>query len=530
MDIVIFYEFEERELTNACLLRCELEKRGYTVEIAKVYEARIPFIDKPKLIITPFLYHDKDVETFTSYFFQPVERILNLQYEQVISKKWLNTGFHFPKGLAKNAIHICWSEFLKNMVKNKDVNESNLFVVGDIRTDFDRSIFNEFFTSKKELSIEFKLDQEKEWVLFISSFTLPNAPEYVINDLRCKIGDDDDSEYLKNFMIDSKIIFMQWVKKFLIRNPDKEFIYRPHPNEARFHDHELMELTEKYPNFHVISKYPVQQWILSSDFINTWISTSIVDAYFMNKQCNILRPIKINEDYDSPILTDAKHICTYDEFEEVNNVKIETFPIKSKVINQYYNFPDKPVYESICDYIDLIINDSSYKQELYKENTINQLKLNLFQKNMYEITDEKIQDINNTKHKFVNIQSKINKIIGVEPGNISLENNKIEIQMSEIILKLKIQHEKKLKYKNSQYKASLEKLNQTISFENKKNEKMLEIISKLKIDHERELKSQKLLYEDKLEKLNQFILEVKSSQSWKLTRHFRKVGSWLKNR
>ena len=366
MDIVIFYEYKERELTNACLLKCELEKRGYKVEITKVYESFIPFLEKPKLIITPFLYHNIDVEIFTSYFFQPVDKILNLQYEQLISKRWLKAGFHCPKGMAKNAIHICWSESIKKRLKKTGINNKNLIVTGDLKTDFGRPQFKEFFRSKKVLAEEFNINSKKEWVLFISSFTLPNAPDHVIDDLSNKIL-GDGSEF-KNLMVKSKKHIIDWIKLFLIEHNEKEFIYRPHPNEARFEDTELIKLAEEYPNFHFISNYSVQEWIINSEFINTWISTSIIDAYFMNKHCNILRPLQVNDDIDIPILSNAQHISSYEEFERSNTKQKTEFPIPTEHIEKCYKFPNKPIYESICDYIDLIIEDSSFK---YKFNINN---------------------------------------------------------------------------------------------------------------------------------------------------------------
>lgn len=495
MDIIIFYEFEERELTNACLLKFELERRGYTVEIVKVYEPRIPFLDKPKLIITPFLYMDSDVETFTSCFFPRVDKILNLQYEQIISKKWLDSDFHSPRDLAKKAVHVCWSDFLKNRLENKGIDEKNCIITGDIRTDFDRSIFKDFFKSKESLAKEFNLNNEKKWVLFISSFTLPNAPDYVIDNLSKKLS-GDGSEF-KNIMIESKRHIMDWVKKFLVKNNDKEFIYRPHPNEALFHDDELNKLSEEYPNFHLISKYSVQQWIINSNFINTWISTSIIDAFFMNKHCNILRPVKLDENYDSPLMINARHISTYEEFERVNTVNNEMFPIKPSLIKQYYDFTDKPAYKAICDYVDLIIDDPSYEQDFYSDNAQNMSSITLFQKCLTETTTEKIQSINKDKQRCYNTQLKLNKILDEELDIIPPENNEIEMKILHLILNLKRSHENELHNQRQ--------------------------------DYENELNIQKDQYEHKLENQKQYIQKILFSNSWKWTKPIRKVGNVLRS-
>lgn len=89
---------------------------------------------------------------------------------------------------------------------------------------------------------------------------------------------------------------LEWIERFVSGNPNHEFIYRLHPTEMKSTDYSyLNKLNEKYSIFHFIFKYSVQDWILSSDYINTWISTSIVECYFLNKVFNVLRPIKVDE-------------------------------------------------------------------------------------------------------------------------------------------------------------------------------------------------------------------------------------------
>lgn len=477
MDIVIFYEFEERELLNACLLKSEMEKRGYDVEISKVYESRFPFIEKPELIITPFLYHDNDVKTFTSYFFQKVEKILNLQYEQVISKKWLDIGFHCPKGMAQKAVHICWSKSIKKRLKKAGLEDRNLFVTGDLKTDFGRPLFKNFFKSKKELAKEFNIKPNNKWVLFISSFTLPNATDNVIKDLSNKIS-GDGYEY-KKLMVESKKQIMKWVKKFIDKYENVEFIYRPHPNEARFEDPELLELANEKPNFYYISDYSVQQWIVNSDFINTWISTSIIDAYFLGKQCNILRPVKIDENYDSQLLIEAEHTSTYAEFEKFNLLNNTKFPIAKEIIKKYYNISEKPSYELICDLIELMIRDSSYEQDFYTTNSHPQQVLNLFQKFIKETSDKELKRFYESQQKIMKIQRKINKIIGNEIYKDL--DNKVEIHITKILTNIKIRNRNELMKCNNKLKNSQKTLK-----------------------------------------------DIKSSKSWKITEPLRKFKSFLK--
>ena len=71
----------------------------------------------------------------------------------------------------------------------------------------------------------------------------------------------------------------------------------------------------------------------------------------LEKQCNILRPVELNPDFDNPLLVGAKTISTYEEFEKLNTLKnTEEFPVSREMIDQYYDFGDKLAYERICDY------------------------------------------------------------------------------------------------------------------------------------------------------------------------------------
>mgnify|MGYP004493017021 FL=1 len=183
-----------------------------------------------------------------------------------------------------------------------------------------------------------------------------------------KIHNLDDGKYMQKWNVESKAIVMEWFEKFLKAHPEKEFIYRPHPVEFNVLDEDstISILDEKYPNFHYINKYAIQEWIRPCDYLNTVISTSIIDVYLLEKQCNILRPVELNPDFDNPLLVGAKTICTYDEFEKLNTDKnTDEFPVSREMIGQYYDFGDKLAYERICDYAEKMINDDSFKHDFY---------------------------------------------------------------------------------------------------------------------------------------------------------------------
>lgn len=372
-DIVIFYELPERELNNANLLKAEFERRGYSVEIKDYWNYReivFPMKEKPKLVIAQSGYDNSDLERFTLRFKPKIDKMLNMRYEQVIAKRILDSDLHYPRENMKNMSHICWSEHIKEEMMKQGIPEKNLPVTGDIKTDFSNHLFDSFYKTKEELGKEFDLDIEKEWILFISSFTF-NEDDTDKRLIRMN-NNLEDGKYMQKWDIESKKIFMGWVKDFLDDHPEKEFIYRPHPVEYNVmsEDVNMYTLEKEYSNFHYISKYAIQEWIRPCDYLNTILSTSIIDVYLLQKQCNILRPVPLNPDFDNPLLLHADYIESYGEFEKANTSKSDNpFPISDEDVNKYYYFGDKLAYETICDYAEKMIADDSFKSDFYPNNS-----------------------------------------------------------------------------------------------------------------------------------------------------------------
>lgn len=368
MDIHIIYEHVEREIYNAFLIKFELEKRGYNVLISPYQEPRFPSFNAPEVMVVPWLFGDHNLVNLRMGYFKKFYKVLNLQYEQIMSQMWLDVGYHVSKGKARNANQLCWGNNRKNVLLDSGIPDEKLVVIGDIRQDFSKPAFKHFFKTKKQLGEEFNIPEDHNWNLFISSFSYAKPNELTKEYLEDTIGVENAKKWNK-ISIESQTIILEWIEMFISENPDQEFIYRPHPSEVKDTEYShLKKLNEKYENFHFIFKYSVQDWILNSDYINTWISTSIVECYVLNKVCNILRPVKIDEYFDIPFYINANHISDYSSFEERNLSKNSTeFPIKSDEIKKYYASIDDDsfVYKKICDYIELMIKTDTYKSDFY---------------------------------------------------------------------------------------------------------------------------------------------------------------------
>jgi len=368
MDFLILYEHTTRELENSCLLGEELKKRGYSVKVECIYSLK-RFLYRPKVLITPHLYDDNQVEDFAANIWGSVENIIDLQYEQVLSKKDIESNHHIPKGAAVDSYHIAWGNDQYNRYKNSGISENNIRLTGSISMDLNHERFEDVFFTKNDISKIYNIPAEKEWILFISSFSLCNRSEEEIKRYEQKLK---SIRILADISNKSRKEILKWLELSIIEFPDKIFIYRPHPAEKE--ESELKKIECKYCNFRIIPDYSMRQWAKVVERSYTWFSTSIVDYYYINKNCEILRPYKIPSDIDIPFMRNARTIQTFEEFYETlqQDYNEKEFPIKSDNIIEYYGeFNDGHAYLRVADLCEsaLKIDKKPYKK-LYR------LKLN----------------------------------------------------------------------------------------------------------------------------------------------------------
>lgn len=355
MDFLILYEHASRELENACLLKEELNRRGYSVKIECIYSIKKLFC-KPKVLIVPHLYNDNQIVDFAYNFFGGVKKIVDLQYEQVLSKSDIEDNYNMPKEHAKFAYHIAWGEDQYRRYLENEISEGNIIMAGCMSMDLNHKKFDSVFIDRSEISKKYGLPNNK-WRIFISSFTLHNRTE---DELKRYENVVKSTRELRRIMIESRSKILEWIELILKKYPNEIFIYRPHPAERA--DLDLKELEEKYNNFYVISDLSIRQWVRVVDYAYTWYSTSIVDFYYGNKNCEILRPIKIPEKIDAILFKNARVINTVGEFEYYFNMEASNlqFPIDDKEIEEFYgHWKDGSAYKRIADACEKVIKSQS---------------------------------------------------------------------------------------------------------------------------------------------------------------------------
>jgi surface carbohydrate biosynthesis protein len=362
LDFLILYEHKVRELENICLLKVELENRGYEVEIYNINDQikLKHFISKPKVVITPWLYSDREVKLILSKFGSDI-KIVNLQWEQVLSEKWEKNGFHNPRGIAQNTYHLCWGKANRDRLINSGVEPKNAIIAGPLHMDFFHPSFKTYYYSKDDIARKYKLDGEKKWVLYISSFTLVNMSNSNLNSIEKRFN-TSIRDY-QSVMKVSKEKTLKWIEGLLSKNKDIVYIYRPHPNERE--DKTLLKMEKDYPNFRLISDLSVKQWITVCEFIDTWFSTSVAEIFYSGKKCNIIRPVELPGELEPVIYKNARHITSFEDFLNSYNHNItRVFPLDTDLVRYHYSVTDQnPAYISISNQLENIIN-SPVKMDL----------------------------------------------------------------------------------------------------------------------------------------------------------------------
>jgi len=367
-DFLINYEHKARELEAICLIKAELERRGYSVEFSCTYdEDRIRFVQrrKAKVVLASALYNDACLYGFVYSIAGFCRKVVNLQWEQALTNQDESdpSFYQNPKGYATEALHLCWGEEPRNRLLRAGLNGDRAVVVGPVQMDFLRPEFSDFYFTREDIARQFDLDAAKEWILFISSFTFVNMTDEEY---------DTEVKHMGNRLHDfqrlsilSKQEIINWLKVAIKKHPGKIFIYRPHPSENG--DQSLLEMEAEHKNFRIVKDLSVKQWIKCSDKILTWYSTSVAEVFFAGKSCTILRPVAIPYEWDVSIYRNARMISDISHFLQDIEKNDDTFPLSEALIRDYFQSQDTtPACIRLCDVLERVLNSQDYDMRKHR--------------------------------------------------------------------------------------------------------------------------------------------------------------------
>lgn len=360
IDFLIIYEHKVRELENMCLIKYELERRGYKVLIKHIEDEEALEAVKPiyhaKVVLTMACYQNASLEWHTKDFVS-FDKVIDMQWENIVYPKDEKAGvFKNYTGIGKEVVRVSWGEAnRKRLLEAAHMDPRNIKVVGHVGMDFLRDELKGYYRSKEDLFAEYGLPMDKKVLLFASPFYADNLPEEYIAGMCVKHGDDWRDYY--DFMMRSERTILEWMEKLCKSREDILLIYRPHPGHIGEH---MAEVAKRCDNFKVISELSVKQWIIASDIIYTGNSSTIVEAFFAGRMCYLLFPYEVTEGYEHHLISNGKKITTYEDFAQTIEEEKPEFPIGRDVINEIYLVDDEPSYIKFADMAEEVLKDPSY--------------------------------------------------------------------------------------------------------------------------------------------------------------------------
>ena len=356
LDFLILYEHTVREYESDLLLKLELERRGYQVEIRQLLDHKYRRLfgqDKPEVLVASCMYDNEAINSHVYNNIGRCDKIVNLHWEQMLSDTQEEGDWFNMNGNAKRCIQTCWGKRTAARLQAHGMDPKNTPVTGAVMMDFLRPEFKGYFKDKAALCREFGLDPDKKLHLYISSFGYASMSAEEVAELSRMAGTD-----FTGFAATNRISMdqtLRWFDAYLGDHPEVELVYRRHPSE--WNSPALEELTRKRPNFHVIFADSVKQWIVAADSISIWMSTAIAEVYMAGKGCHILRPVPIEHEYDPVIYKGARYVTSYEEFCTAMAQSDPPFPIRREVIEGYFDPSPRPAYLRMADLLEQVYRE-----------------------------------------------------------------------------------------------------------------------------------------------------------------------------
>lgn len=361
LDFLFIYEHKVRELENLCLMKYELDRRGYKTRIAYIDDANNALVAKPK-------YHTKVLCTMACYRNQTLkwhaknfvlfDKVIDLQWENIVYPKdeHRENAFKNYSGIGKEVVRVSWGkQNAERLIEAAHMDPKKVKLVGHVGMDFLRKPLSNYYLPRKNLFAEYQIPDDKKVILFASPYYGDHLEKSYIEDMCMRFGDDWVSYY--QFMCDSQHIVLEWIEKLCRKDPEIFVIFRPHPGHAS----EMAEKIEQNcSNFKIIGDKSVKQWIVTCDKIYTGNSSVVVEAFFGRKMCQLLFPLPVTKGFELKLISDSRKITTWEEFERSVYSDTEEFPTPQKSIEEIYMVDwDTPSYIRFAD-MAVDVHDDEY--------------------------------------------------------------------------------------------------------------------------------------------------------------------------
>lgn len=385
LDFLFIYEHKVRELENLCLMKYELDRRGYKTQIIYIDDAANAIADRPiyyaKVVCTMACYDNYTLFWHTKEFVK-FDKVIDLQWENIVYEKDEHREGAYKNylGIGKEVVHVSWGkQNVKRLLEAAHLDERKVKLTGHVGMDFLREPLCRYYLSREELFAKYDLPTDKQVILFASPYYGDSlSREYIAN--MCYRFGEDWLEYYK-FMCESQKIVLGWFERLCMKNKDIIFIFRPHPGHPSIM---AEQLAEKCSNFRIISGESVKQWIVTCDGVYTGNSSVVVEAYFAQKMCQLLFPLPTTPGFELKMISNSEKITTEEEFLRSADGKQERFPTPRESIEEVYLIDwEKANYIKFADMAEEVLKDNYYyltakQRREYKEYNLQKLLLRGF--------------------------------------------------------------------------------------------------------------------------------------------------------
>lgn len=366
-DFIFVYEHKTRELETLCLLKCELEKRKYSVQLLGLNSFEFY---KSHNAICKFKYYARVLVVFACYNINTLrmcvqqivkfDKVINLQWEQMISKRQERVGSvrNFTD-IGKSVVHIAWGEAnLQRLLNVAKVDEKKVFKCGNAALDFLTPRFDDYYYDKKRICKIYNIPANMKICTIFANFRGADMNEEQVEKRRKKMGDG----WVEVQKVGKKVkrIVLQWLERAASEYPNIFFVYRPHPGENTA---EVESILDKYNNVGIIGELSSKQWIRISDCMFTWHSTVAIESRIANRPCVLIEPnnCQVPTEEDSIIFEDVVGISDYTEFAECLSGKVIENSISDNLVKAYFgeNYKESS-YKNVANAFEVV-----YKEDYY---------------------------------------------------------------------------------------------------------------------------------------------------------------------
>ena len=344
IDVCILIEHVNRELESALLIKVYLEELGLSCEVIcySYFKYESFWSYTPKLVIVHSCYSNGGLKSLIQFRMKHAPIIINLHSEQIVNS--VRRDVIVGQDEAKDKVyHVSWGNVFTKSLLDAAVHEDAIIECGNPRLDFfKRGIVEQFVCSRKKLALDYGLDEKKKWALY-------SANTMHLRRIDEKPGNPHWPEAIK-IGTESFYKIMEWIERFVQEVPEIEFIYRPHPGEFKIID-KLIDLKEKYSNFHIINEQAIRNWLYHCEFSGSWMSTSCVEASMFGRYMQVLRPLKVSDNVELDLLKGFDDfIEDYESFKK-RFTEDSVIPAKlSELISNYYYSHDKPACKKLAEF------------------------------------------------------------------------------------------------------------------------------------------------------------------------------------